>query len=200
MKNLNLFGALIVSIGLLAVSSGCHRKPTSLTPIPPVGGPTGQENSGVASATPVPPETSPTATPEGIPQTSGGKYADLLNGPHNEDRDKFAADTVYFDFDKATIKPSEESKLQDVANYFKGNTTDALRVEGNCDERGTEKYNLALGDRRALAVREYLANLGVEADRIQTVTFGSSKPADPGHNEAAWKKNRRDDLVLITPK
>jgi peptidoglycan-associated lipoprotein len=75
-----------------------------------------------------------------------------------------------------------------------------LIVQGNCDERGTEKYNLALGERRALAVREYLANLGMNPDQIKTVTFGKSKPADPGHNEEAWKKNRRGDLVLVTPK
>ncbi len=129
-----------------------------------------------------------------------GKWGELFNGVHNEDRDKFKADTVYFDFDKATIKASEEGKLQDVASYFKGNTTDALIVEGNCDERGTEKYNLSLGERRALAVREYLANLGMDPQRIKTVTYGFSKPVDSGHNEAAWKKNRRGDLVLVTPK
>ena len=95
---------------------------------------------------------------------------------------------------------SEEGKLQDLAAYFKGNATDALIVEGNCDERGTEKYNLALGERRALAVREYLANLGMDPQRIKTVTYGFSKPVDPGHNEAAWKKNRRDDFILVTPK
>ena len=123
-----------------------------------------------------------------------------MNGPHNEDREKFKADTIYFDFDRANIKASEESKLQEVATYFKGSTGDALIIEGNCDERGTEKYNLSLGERRALAAREYLANLGVDPQRIKTVTYGSSKPVDPGHNEAAWKQNRRDEMVLVTPK
>jgi peptidoglycan-associated lipoprotein len=129
---------------------------------------------------------------------TNGKWAQVLaNG--TPDRNKFSADTVYFDFDKATVKSSEESKLQDVAAYFKGNATDALIIEGNCDERGTEKYNLSLGERRALAIREYLANLGVDPQRIKTVTYGASKPVDPGHNEAAWSKNRRGDLVLMTP-
>ena len=77
---------------------------------------------------------------------------------------------------------------------------DALRVEGNCDERGTEKYNLSLGERRALAVREYLANLGVDSRQVVTVTYGDAKPAVEGHNEAAWSKNRRDDFILLTPK
>jgi peptidoglycan-associated lipoprotein len=198
MKNLNLFGVFIASTALLA--SGCHRKPTSLTPIPPPEYPASQTTGGVGSGMTLPAQPEVTATPEGIPMNYAGKWGELFNGVHNEDRDKFKADTVYFDFDKSAIKASEEGKLQDVAAYFKGNTTDALIVEGNCDERGTEKYNLALGERRALAVREYLANLGMDPQRIKTVTYGFSKPVDPGHNEAAWKKNRRGDLVLVTPK
>ncbi len=201
MKNLNLFGVFIVSTALLA--SGCHRKPGSITPIPDnIQRPAGETTGGVGSGAPLPGETPVTTTtpPEGIPMNYAGKWGELFNGVHNEDRDKFKADTVYFDFDKATIKASEEGKLQDVASYFKGNTTDALIVEGNCDERGTEKYNLSLGERRALAVREYLANLGMDPQRIKTVTYGFSKPVDSGPNEAAWKKNRRGDLVLVTPK
>jgi peptidoglycan-associated lipoprotein len=73
-------------------------------------------------------------------------------------------------------------------------------MEGNCDQRGTEKYNLSLGERRALAAREYLANLGVDPQRLKTITYGAAHPVDPANNEAAWKKNRRDDFVLITPK
>ena len=198
MKNLNLFGVFIVSTALLA--SGCHRKPRSLTPIPPVEPPAGQTSGGISSGAPLPGENPVTATPEGIPMSYAGKWGELFNGAHNEDRDKFKADTIHFDFDKSAIKPEDEGKLQDVAAYFKGNTTDALIVEGNCDERGTEKYNLALGERRALSAREYLANLGMDPQRIKTVTYGFSRPVDSGHNEAAWKQNRRDDFVLATPK
>jgi peptidoglycan-associated lipoprotein len=201
MKNLSLFGVFIVTTALLA--SGCHRKPTSLTPIPGMEHQQGQ-NEGVGSGTAMPGEGGVTSTPanhgEGIAMSANGKFADLLNGPHNEDREKFKADTVYFDFDKSSVKASEEGKLQDVATYFKGNNSDALIVEGNCDERGTEKYNLALGERRALSVREYLANLGMDPQRIKTVSYGFSKPVETGHNEAAWKQNRRADLVLVTPK
>jgi len=192
-----------MSVALLAGSSGCHRKPTGLTPIPYGERPPGGvgENQNVPSATPMPSENPVVSTsgPGGIPvDYTNGKWAQVLaNG--TPDRNKFSADTVYFDFDKATVKSSEESKLQDVAAYFKGNATDALIIEGNCDERGTEKYNLSLGERRALAIREYLANLGVDPQRIKTVTYGASKPVDPGHNEAAWSKNRRGDLVLMTP-
>jgi len=151
------------------------------------------DNGGVTSAT----------TPvdgEPIP-LSNGDYTPLFNGAHDEDRDKFKADTVYFDFDSATIKASEESKLQDLANYFKDNKkVEGLIIEGNADVRGTEKYNLSLGERRALAAREYLANLGVDPHRIKTVTYGASRPIAQGHDESAFKENRRDDFVLVTAK
>jgi len=158
------------------------------------------ENTGVSPAMPLPAQPEIKSTEGGIPIDYTGKWGSFWNGAYNENREKFQADTVYFDFDKATVKASEESKLQDVAAYFKGNANDALIVEGNCDERGTEKYNLSLGERRALAVREYLANLGMDPQRIKTISYGFSKPVDPGHNEVAWKKNRRGDLVLATPK
>jgi peptidoglycan-associated lipoprotein len=119
---------------------------------------------------------------------------------HNEDSAALKPDTIYFDFDSATIKKSEDKKLEEVAKFLTSHLDDALRVEGNCDERGTEKYNLSLGERRALAAREYLANLGVDPHQIDTVTYGKSKPAVQGHNEAAWSKNRRDDFVVLTPK
>jgi len=195
MKKLNLFGIIALSMAIL--SSGCHRKPSTLTPIPGMNPPPGSMEP--PPATPLnnePPVSSTTGG--GLPENPGG-WGPLLNGPHTEDRTTFAADTVYFDFDRAVIKPSEESKLQDIANHFKSDSTDALIIDGNCDERGTEKYNLSLGERRALAAREFLANLGVDPQRIKTVTHGASKPVDPGHNEEAWKKNRRDDMVLILP-
>lgn len=186
------------------VVSGCHRKPSSLTPIPGMEGP-----AAVSTPSPgiSPGETVPTTTPvtpsdtgAGIPMNGNGQVDKVIAGPHDEDNQKFAADTVYFDFDKATIKSSEESKLQDIATFLKSTPADCLVVEGNCDERGTEKYNLSLGERRALAAREFLANLGIDPGRVKTVTYGASKPVDPDHNEASWKKNRRDDFVLIIPK
>jgi peptidoglycan-associated lipoprotein len=205
MKNLNLFRVLVVSAALVIGVTACHHKPSSITPIPGSEGPIGPvpTSTGPGASGTVPGETavSPvTETMTGIPENGNGKYDSVINGPHNEDREIFKNDTVYFDFDSATIKASEGSKLQDVATHFKSSTGDALQVEGNCDERGTEKYNLSLGDRRALAIREYLVNLQVDAQRIKTVTYGASKPVDPGHNEAAWSKNRRGDLVLLTPK
>lgn len=69
-----------------------------------------------------------------------------------------------------------------------------IRIEGHCDERGTSEYNLALGDRRANSAKKYLVDLGISAERLSTISYGEEKPADPGHNEAAWAKNRRDEI------
>jgi peptidoglycan-associated lipoprotein len=200
MKNTNLIGTFFLSMALAAGVTGCKHRPPSVTPIPDSGGgppqataPAATDNGGTAG-TPAP------VTGETIP-LSNGDYAPLFDGAHNEDHDKFKADTIYFDFDSSTIKESEGAKLQDLANYFKDNKkVEGLIMEGNCDERGTEKYNLSLGERRALAAREYLANLGVDAHRLKTVTYGASHPVDPAHDESAWKQNRRDDFVLVTPK
>jgi peptidoglycan-associated lipoprotein len=205
MKNANLIGMFFLSMALAAGMTGCKHK-SYLTEIPSNGGP---PQGGATTTTPPPGpglgDSAPTPAPisaHDLPPTLDNKeYTPLFNGPHNEDREKFKADTLYFDFDSSAIKPSEESKLQDIANYFKENTRfEGLIIEGNCDERGTEKYNLSLGERRALAAREYLNNLGVKPERLKTVTYGASRPADPGHNEEAWKKNRRDDFILVTPK
>jgi peptidoglycan-associated lipoprotein len=117
-----------------------------------------------------------------------------------QDRTILKADTVYFDFDSSVIKASEKSKVAAVADYLKANGTHAVLVEGNCDERGTEEYNRSLGDRRALAVREELISLGIDKDRVDTKTWGKDNPDNaPGHDEAAWKQNRRDDFVVLTP-
>jgi outer membrane protein OmpA-like peptidoglycan-associated protein len=117
-----------------------------------------------------------------------------------ENREEFAAQTVHFDFDKANVKPGEVGKLEEVARRMKANFQGkALRIEGHCDERGTEEYNRALGDKRALSVREKLVALGLDPEMLPTITFGEEKPADAGHTEAAWAKNRRAELILLSP-
>jgi peptidoglycan-associated lipoprotein len=128
-----------------------------------------------------------------------------LSGKRNiegrpQDREKYQAQTVYFDFDRANVRASEASKVQEVANSFRTeNPATDILIEGHCDERGTEEYNRALGERRALAIRELLVASGVPADRVHTVSFGKDKPAEPGHDEAAWAKNRRGNFILILP-
>ena len=114
------------------------------------------------------------------------------------DPDAFKDQTVYFDYDKHNVKPSEIPKLKEVASRMKSFQGMALRIEGHCDERGTEEYNRALGDKRAQAIRELLASEGLDPSMMPTITFGEDKPADPGHSEAAFSKNRRGALVLLS--
>jgi peptidoglycan-associated lipoprotein len=143
------------------------------------------------------PDTTSTDAPiktEGIPQNTVDRSS------WKQDREAFAAQTVYFDYDKSNIKPSEVGKLEEVARRMKSEFQGkALRIEGHCDERGTEEYNRALSDRRALSTREKLVQLGLDAGLVDTITFGEEKPADAGHAEGAWAKNRRAELILLSP-
>lgn len=103
---------------------------------------------------------------------------------------------VYFDFDSSSIKTDQFEKLNSSAKFLLENESSPLVIEGNCDERGTADYNLALGEVRALNVKRYLANLGVAETRISTISFGSQRPLYTDGTEAAWAKNRRADLVI----
>lgn len=103
---------------------------------------------------------------------------------------------VYFDFDKSDIKAGERSKLQETARILKENPTFNVTVEGHCDERGTNSYNRALGDRRASSAEGYLASLGVAKSRISTVSYGEEKPVCTEHNEGCWSKNRRAHFLV----
>jgi peptidoglycan-associated lipoprotein len=102
---------------------------------------------------------------------------------------------IYFDYDKSFIREDAKPVLQDVADYLKGDPSKSILIEGHCDERGTAEYNIALGERRAESTKNYLVSLGVRSGAVSTVSFGEEKPWDPGHNEAAWAKNRRSHFV-----
>lgn len=104
---------------------------------------------------------------------------------------------VYFDYDSAQVAASERSKLDAVAEFLRGNPSTGLVVEGHCDERGSNEYNLALGERRAQAVRAYVIGLGIEAERIKTVSYGEEQPAAFGHDESSWSQNRRASFSLF---
>ncbi len=103
---------------------------------------------------------------------------------------------VYFSYDSYQIPRSEIQKIEEVADYMKENREVRLIIEGHCDERGSREYNMSLGEHRALAVRAYLVGLGIDSSRIQTRSYGEEKPLDFGHNESAWRKNRRAEFVL----
>lgn len=103
--------------------------------------------------------------------------------------------TVYFDFDQATIQSEARPLLRANGDQLRG-VGAAIRLEGYCDERGDEEYNLALGERRAHSVKQYLENLGVDSSQMRTLSYGEAKPAVPGHTEEAWKYNRRVEFHL----
>ena len=107
---------------------------------------------------------------------------------------------VYFGFDSTTIPGSEIGKIEDVARDLAANPTHVVIVAGNCDERGSNEYNLSLGENRAIIVRDYLARLGVGENRMQTKSYGEEKPAVTGSGEAVWSKNRRAEFELFETK
>ncbi len=104
--------------------------------------------------------------------------------------------TVYFEYDKSDLSDATRATLQSNASWLKSHPGRAVRVEGHCDERGTVEYNLALGQRRAASVKDYLVGLGIDASRLKTVSYGKERPADPGHDDAARAKNRRAEFVI----
>ena len=176
-------------------ASGCRKKPGYLTPLPgstpaTVGeaGPGGALGTGSTTGM----ESEPAGF--GIPSNPAGSHDGW-----NEDPSALKAHTVYFDFDSSAIKSSESSKVAAVADFLKGNTSAAVRVDGHCDERGTEEYNRALGERRALAVREELVRLGIVPGRVDTRSYGEDRPAVPGQDEGAYRLNRRGEFTVLTP-
>lgn len=102
---------------------------------------------------------------------------------------------IYFDFDKSNIRDDQKDRMTTNATYLKDNPNAVVTIEGNCDERGTNEYNIALGDRRANSAKKYLAAMGVDVKKLSTVSYGEEKPLNFGHDELAWSQNRRDDFV-----
>ena len=103
-------------------------------------------------------------------------------------------DTIYFDYDKATVRRDQASRLEQNVNYLKAHASDKVLIIGHCDERGSVEYNLSLGQRRADMMKEYLIQHGIGGERLSTLSKGEEEPADPGHNDAAWRKNRRAEF------
>lgn len=116
------------------------------------------------------------------------------------DTEIFSANTIYFDFDSASVRPSDAGNITTVADYLKSHADCALLIDGHCDERGTEEYNQALGERRALSAREAVAKEGIEAGRIRTRSWGEAQPAVEGTDDASYAANRRGVFILLLPK
>jgi len=104
---------------------------------------------------------------------------------------------IHFDFDKYFIREDAKPGLESNAAWLKKFTTVKILIEGHCDERGTEEYNLALGEKRAKSTFDYLVSIGISQDRIKTISYGKSQPLDLGHNEISWQKNRRAQFTII---
>jgi peptidoglycan-associated lipoprotein len=195
MKLNKFVNLLVIGLVLTVAASGCRKKPVGVTDLP--GAKTGKVPDAGAGGM-IKPETGLTTEPTtvGGPDTGFPLNPDLKNWI--ADTETLKSETVYFDFDSSVIKLGEKPKVAAVADYLKANSAKAVRVEGNCDERGTEEYNRALGERRALAVREELIRLGIDPSRVDTISYGEDRPAVVGHDEAAWSKNRRDDFVVLS--
>jgi len=104
---------------------------------------------------------------------------------------------IYFDYNEFFIREDSKPVLEDNAAYLKKWSSVTVLIEGHCDERGTEEYNMSLGEKRAKAAYDFLVSLGVPSNRIKTISYGKSQPLDPGHNEIAWQKNRRCEFTII---
>ena len=165
--------AVMVGLVVVAGMSGCKKRPRKggMDEIGGVGGVTGSALAGEELGL-------------------GPRWAD-----GQEVRGQFTP--VYFDYDSSQIKDSERSKLDAVAGQLQGTSSIGLIVEGHADERGSNEYNLALGERRALAVRAYLVGLGIDGNRIQTKSLGEEQPVAMGHEEDSWTQNRRGEFVLV---
>lgn len=198
---------LLTLITVMAGVAGCKKRDTGLTPIP--GGTRGQ----VGDASPQEPidylpsnDLGPgNIESQNLPGSSEGAMAYSPNASPDdyanltEDPDYFSENTVYFDFDSSAINFDQEGKIRDVAEYLKANPLQKLRLEGHCDERGTEQYNLSLGDRRAASVREFLVNLGIAADRIEAISWGEERPVCTEKTESCYALNRRVEFILLKP-
>jgi peptidoglycan-associated lipoprotein len=104
---------------------------------------------------------------------------------------------IYFEFDQFTLTPEARDTLAQNAAHLKANSGLKVRIEGHCDERGSDEYNLALGERRASATKNYLVSLGIDPDRLTIISYGEEMPLDPGRSESAWAKNRRAEFKAV---
>jgi peptidoglycan-associated lipoprotein len=192
MKTIKMIYPLAFALALVLAAAGCAHKPGPITPLqrgpqpPPI-----DINAGTLPSGPIITDTNPTT---GIPAAN----PDLEHGMI-PDRETLANYTVHFKYDSAAVQKTEKANLQAVADALSKDASLKLQIEGHCDERGTEEYNRSLGERRALALREALAKIGVDPSRVRTISYGKDKPADTGHDEAAWSKNRRGEFVLLHP-
>jgi peptidoglycan-associated lipoprotein len=184
MKRLTTLWVLL----FVVMIAGCKKNPPVARPTPPPAPP-----AAAATRPPAPPE--PVAEPTVVPPEPVPNDAVASASLDDLNRNS-PLKPVFFEYDSADLSIQGQAALKENAEVLKKNATWAVTIEGHCDERGTAEYNLALGERRAVAARAYLVSLGVPADRLKTVSYGKEFPFDPGHDEAAYVKNRRAHFVI----
>ena len=183
--------ALIVVVLLVTVViAACDKKgkPPVARPMPPP--------ATTADAQPAPPPAPPQPVNEPVP-VPPMPADDAINSKSLDDLNRDSPlQPLFFALDSADVSGEGLKTMQDNAAVLKKYPAMQITIEGHCDERGTAEYNLALGERRALAAKNYLVSLGIPADKIKTVSYGKEFPFDPGHDDAAWSKNRRAHFVI----
>jgi peptidoglycan-associated lipoprotein len=184
----------VMAASLFAAACGGNKPPVA-KPLPPP--PPPADSTTTVPRPPLPPE--PVAEPVEVPREPLRDDA-IRSGSIDEINRNSPLKPVFFDYDSADLSPAAKSALDENSGVLKKYGTWVLTIEGHCDERGTPEYNLALGERRAVAARTYLVALGVAADRLRTVSYGKEFPFDPGHDEPAWAKNRRAHFVITAAK
>jgi peptidoglycan-associated lipoprotein len=188
------FTVLFLAIALAAGGAGsaCKgKRPPVARPTPPP-----PDMDPTAGRPPAPPEPIAEAPPVTVPPEPSVSSADM--GSLDDINKKGILAPVFFEFDSAEMSADGQAVLAKNAETMKQYPTWVVSIEGHCDERGTAEYNLALGERRALSVRQYLVSLGVAAERLRTVSYGKEFPFDPGHGEQSWKNNRRANFVVTS--
>jgi len=171
---------IVMALLCLLLAAGCAKKPAP-TPVEPAPAETvmpAETVSGVDET-----KMSESAVSESTMQAAETAVAELMR--------------IHFDFDQFTLSAEARETLAANAAYLQANSDARIRIEGHCDERGSDEYNLALGERRAQAAKDYLVTLGVAADRLETISYGEEMPLDPASNESAWAKNRRAEFKEI---
>jgi peptidoglycan-associated lipoprotein len=141
----------------------------------------------IEKAQPVPPKNDPNISEESL----SANEISIEQGVPMEDQKPLNLDDIYFDFDRADLSMDARERLEGIATWMEAQQSIRLRIEGHADERGTSEYNLALGDRRANAVKKYLRALGIEGNRLRAISYGEEMPAELIQTESGWAKNRR---------
>jgi peptidoglycan-associated lipoprotein len=184
--------ATVAVFGVLVFAGACHHnKPPVARPTPPTVAPPAP----TSAAPPTPPE--PVVENQPIP-AEPKVNEDLLSGDLDTINKNSPFQPVFFALDSSEVDQPGQQALNTDAAILKKYPTWVITLEGHCDERGTAEYNLALGERRAMAAKTYLVSLGIPTDRVRTVSYGKEFPFDPGHDEAAWSKNRRAQFVVTS--